>query len=477
MNRLTKGFLLGAAGLTAAMGVAAPAQAKPVKYVFMMIGDGMAMPQRNAAALYLANLEGEGLKPGVMPLTMDNLPVQGMATTYSANAVITDSAAAATALASGHKTNSGVINMDAEGKVKYAPISKLAHDKGYRVGIVSSVSIDHATPAGYYAQVEKRSKYYAISTQLLDSGFEYFAGGAVKEPTGKKKDQANFYDLAKTKGYTVTQSRDAFAALKPGAKKVFAENPVHADGNALPYAMDAGKDSISLAEFTQKGIDLLQGGKFFMMVEGGKIDWSCHANDPGASIGDTVAFDRAVKVVYDFYKKHPNETLIIVTGDHETGGLSIGFAGTKYGNAIKALQGQKSSYIAFGEKFAALRKAKPELVFDDVLPLIKETYGLDVAALAPYEADMLKAAFAESLLPEDQRDAKNPQKYLLYGEYDPLAMTLNHLVSHKAGLAWTTYSHTGVPVPVSAVGKGAEAFAGFYDNTDIAKKTMKAMGL
>lgn len=127
MNRVIKGFLLSAAGLAAVLAAAAPAQAKPVKYVFMMIGDGMAMPQRNAAALYLAHLGGEGLKPGVMPLTMDTLPVQGMATTYSANAVITDSAAAVTALASGNKTNSGVINMDPEGKVKYQPLSKIAH--------------------------------------------------------------------------------------------------------------------------------------------------------------------------------------------------------------------------------------------------------------------------------------------------------------------------------------------------------------
>ncbi|MGE4528279.1 MAG: alkaline phosphatase, partial [Rhodospirillaceae bacterium] len=352
MNRVTRGFLLGAAGLAAALAVAAPAQAKPVKYVFMMIGDGMAMPQRNAAALYLANLDKEGMRPGVMPLTMDRLPVQGMATTYSANAVITDSAAAATALASGHKTNSGVINMDPAGKVKYQPLSKLAHDKGYNVGIVTSVSIDHATPAGYYAHAAGRSDYYSIGVQMLDSGFEYFAGGAVLEPTGKKKDKTSFYDLAKAKGYTVTQSREAFAALKPGAKKVFAENPVRADGNALPYAMDAGEESISLAEFTKKGIELLQNGQFFMMVEGGKIDWACHANDPGASIGDTVAFDSAVQVVYDFYKKHPQETLIIVTGDHETGGLTIGFAGTKYGNAIKTVEGQKASYIAFGKKFA-----------------------------------------------------------------------------------------------------------------------------
>jgi len=472
MNRV----ILGVAGLAVAL-AASSADAGQAKYVFMMIGDGMAMAQRNAAALYLANAQGDGLKPGVVPLTMDRLPVQGMATTYSANAVITDSAAAVTALATGRKTNSGVINMDPAGREKYTPLSVLAHDKGYKIGVVTSVSIDHATPAGYYAHAAGRSDYYGIAMQMLDSGFEYFAGGAVLEPTGKKKDKTSFYDVAKAKGYTVTQGRDAFAALKPGMKKIFAENPVRADENALPYALDAKADSIPLAEFTKKGIELLQGGKFFMMVEGGKIDWACHANDPGASIGDTVAFDAAVQVAYDFYRQHPNETLIIVTGDHETGGLAIGFAGTKYGNAIKKVTDQKGSYIAFGEKFKALKAAKADLAFADVLPLIKEVYGLTPADLAPFQIEALKTAFAAGMNPADDPKKRDAQSYLLYGSYDPLAVTLNHLVSNASGLAWTTYSHTGVPVPVSAVGAESASFAGFYDNTDIARKTMAAMGL
>jgi alkaline phosphatase len=452
------------------------ANAAEVKYVFLLIGDGMALPQRNAAEIYLSSVAAKEAKPGIVKLTMNTFPVQGMQTTYSTNSLITDSAAAGTALATGFKTNNGVIAMDAEGKTKLKTVAEAAHEKGYKVGIVTSVSIDHATPASFYAHAAGRASYYDIAAQIMTSGFEYFGGGAVLEPTGKNKDRPSFYDEAAKAGYVVAKDRAGFDALKPGAK-IYAENPVRQDENAFPYALDGNKDAITLADFTKKGIDLLKDGKFFMMVEGGKIDWACHANDAVASIGDTVAFDEAVKVAFDFYKQHPEETLVIATADHETGGMTLGFAATKYDNAIPVLGGQTMSYIAFGAKLAALKKDKPEATFEDVLPLLQEGYGIDVAKLAGYEVEQLKKAFAETMVPKEKRDPKDQEKFMLYGGYEPLAMAANHIVSGKAGLGWTTYSHTGVPVPVSAVGTGADQFAGYYDNTDLSKRLFKLMGL
>jgi alkaline phosphatase len=467
-------FLLGA---TSAFALClGSAQAAELKYVFLMIGDGMAMPQRNAAEIFTAAMQGKEAKPGIVKLAMNTFPVMGMATTYSSNSLITDSAAAGTALSTGEKTGQGVIGMDAEGKTKLKLISETAHEKGYKVGIVTSVSIDHATPASFFAHAAGRSSYYDIDMQLPATGFEYFGGGAVLEPTGKNKDKPSFYDEVAKAGYAVAKDRAGFDALKPGTK-VYAENPVRQDDNAFPYAVDATKDAISLAEFTQKGIDLLKDGKFFMMVEGGKIDWACHANDAVTAVGDTLAFDEAVKVAFDFYKQHPEETLIVTTGDHETGGLTLGFAATKYDNAIPVLATQKMSFLAFGYKLADLKKAKPDAAFEDVVPLIKEGYGIDLDTLAPFELETLKKAFAETMIPKDKRDAKDQQKYILYGGYEPLAMALNHLLASKAGIGWTSYSHTGVPLPVTAVGVGAGDFAGYYDNTDIPKRLGKLMGL
>jgi len=467
-------LLLGAVGAFAL--TLGSAQAGEVKYVFLLIGDGMALPQRNAAEIYLSAVTAKDAKPGIVKLTMNTLPVQGMQTTYAANSLITDSAAAGTALATGNKTNNGVIAMDAEGKTKFKTMAEAAHEKGYKVGIVTSVSIDHATPASFYAHAAGRASYYDIAAQIMTSGFEYFGGGAVLEPTGKNKDRPSFYDEAAKAGYTIAKDRAGFDALKPGVK-IYAENPVRQDDNAFPYAIDGDKAAITLAEFTKKGIDLLKDGKFFMMVEGGKIDWACHANDAVASIGDTVAFDEAVKVAYDFYKQHPEETLVVATADHETGGMTLGFAATKYDNAIPVLGGQTMSYIAFGKALEEIKKAKPDAKFEDAAPLLKAAYGIEIEKLAGYELESLKAAFAETMIPKAQRDAKDQGKYMLYGGYEPLAMAANHVVSGKAGLGWTTYSHTGTPVPVSAVGAGANEFAGYYDNTDLSKRLFKLMGL
>lgn len=466
--------LLGAVGAFAL--TIGSAQAGEVKYVFLLIGDGMALPQRNAAEIFTQAVTAKNAKPGIVKLTMNGFPVQGMQTTYSSNSLITDSAAAGTALSTGNKTGNGVIAMDVEGKTKFKSIAEAAHENGWKVGIVTSVSIDHATPASFYAHAAGRASYYDIAAQILTSGFEYFGGGAPLEPTGKNKDRPSFYDEAPKAGYSVVRDRAGFDSLKPGAK-VYAENPVRQDDNAFPYAVDANKDAITLADFTKKGIDLLRDGRFFMMVEGGKIDWACHANDAVASIGDTVAFDEAVKVAFDFYKQHPDETLVVATADHETGGMTLGFAATKYDNAIPVLGGQTMSYIAFGEKLEALRKAEPDAKFEDVTPLLKEAYGIEVEKLAGYEVEALKKAFAETMVPKDKRDAKDQEKYMLYGGYEPLAMAANHVVSGKAGLGWTTYSHTGVPVPVSAVGAGSAEFAGYYDNTDLSKRMFKLMGL
>ena len=259
---------------------------KPAKYVFFFIGDGMANPQRASAEVFLQAVQ----KPeevGMTKLAMSQFPAQGMTTTFSLNAIITDSAASGTALACGYKTNSGVISMDPAGKVKYKTLAMLAKERGMKVGVVSSVSIDHATPATFYANEPTRKNYYNIAKQMCESPFDYFAGGGIMNPDGKKHDQPNLYDLAREKGFATVFVRDQFEDLKPG-QRVMAFNAYLDGSSALPYEIDRDRSDVSLAEFTALGIRLLDNpGGFFMMVEGGKIDWACHANDAGAAIHDT----------------------------------------------------------------------------------------------------------------------------------------------------------------------------------------------
>jgi alkaline phosphatase len=279
--------------------------------------------------------------------------------------------------------------------------------------------------------------------------------------------------------------KQKFLALTPKDGKVLAVNEWLQDGGALPYVMDMTEKDITLPEFTAKGIELLDNPKgFFMMVEGGKIDWACHANDATAALENTLAFDKAIAEAVAFYKKHPEETLIVVTGDHECGGLTLGFAGTKYASNFEILGNQNISFQKFTDEILKGLKETGKADLTTIKPLITKHFGLkfegdakaDPMVLDAHEVAQIKEALGKSLI-GDQEGSKNPETYILYGGYDPLAVSLTHILNQKAGLGWTSYKHTGVPVTTSAIGVGSAAFNGSYDNTDVAMKVFKIMGL
>ncbi len=449
------------------------------KYVFLFIGDGMGLPQRMAATQYTQKT-----------LAMDTFQAQGITTTHAADRFITGSAASATALAAGAKTNIGMIGMTPDQR-HVRTIAEIAKANGMKVGIVSSVSIDHATPAAFYAHVPKRSQYYDIDLAIAKSGFDFFGGGGLKDPANKKGNATTFkgnaLDAIKKAGYQVVDNKDDFKKLSPADGKVLAYNAWLQDGKALPYAMDMTAKDITLPEFTAKAIEMLDNKKgFFLMVEGGKIDWACHANDAAASIHNTLAFDQSVKLAMDFAQKHADETLIVVTGDHECGGLTLGFAGTKYASHFDILSHQKVSFTKFTDDILAgyIKENAGSCKLEDIKPMITENFGLkfkgdpkaDQLVLTAAEIAQVEDAFMRSLVGE-KAHSKNQETYLLYGGYDPLAVTLTHLLNQKAGLGWTSYKHTGVPVSTSAAGVLAETFNGYYDNTDVALKIMRAMGI
>ncbi len=452
---------------------------KPAKYVFLFIGDGMGFPQKMAA-------EMKSGKFNIM--AMDKLPAQGVTTTSAANRFITGSAAAATAIGCGEKTNINWIGMLPD-NTPIKSVAELAKEQGKKVGIISSVSIDHATPAAFYSHVPTRKMYYEIALQLANSDFEYFAGGGIKDPDGKKSKnpKGNVIDIAKKNGFTVVDNKADFEKLNKDSGKVLAWNKNLPDGKALPYVIDMTPEDIRLDEFLTKGIELLDNDKgFFIMLEGGKIDWACHANDAVTSIDNTLSFDKSIQVALDFAEKHPAETLIVVTGDHECGGLTMGFAGTKYKSFFNILDGQKISFQKFtDEVMADFKKTHGDkATFEDIKPVITEYFGLkfegdpkaDQSVLKPYQVAALKKGFEQSMQ-GDKVKSEDPMTSLLYGEYDPLTVEITHALNNNAGMAWTSYKHTGVPVGTSAMGVGQETFNGFYDNTDIAKKIMAVMGV
>lgn len=462
------------------LALALPLSAAPkAKYVFLFIGDGMAMSQISSAEIYANARSSRDI--AVKRLGFSQFPVVGLTTTYDAGSFITDSASAGTAIATGHKTLSGVVNMDT-GKTKaYTTIAEQAKAAGMKVGIITSVSIDHATPACFYAKTPSRSNYYDIAVQLTKSGFDYFGGGGFLQPKGPKGDQASVIDLAKSAGYTYVDTKAGLLALRKGSGKVLAVSEDLQDASSMYYSMDGSPSALSLADYTKKGIELLSDAPkgFFMMVEGGKIDWACHANDAAASINDTLALDGAVAEALAFAAKYPKETLIIVTGDHETGGMTIGFAGTQYSTFFDKVSPQKMSFQRFADEvvkpYKATTKAE-DAELADLLPAIESAFGLSLDMLTPLQQTDLQVAFTRSMGIKISRSIDEDQ-YLLYGGYDPLTVEITHILNQSAGIGWTTYSHTGVPVATFAKGGGQELFGGYYDNTDIYKKLCSVMGL
>jgi len=453
----------------------AAAKVKAPKYVFLFIGDGMSYPQIQSASDYLGALaqeEGSSILTGGKALSFMNFEVAGSATTFDSTSFCPDSASTATSISTGHKTYSSVINMDETKTIAYETISeKLKEQLGYKIGVVTSVNLNHATPAAFYAHQASRNSYYEIGEEMVGSGFDYFAGGELLQLEGKDGDKENLHTLAEKAGYKVVTSQKDAEKLTAKDGKAIVIGEKLADSSSLSYDTDRAENEWSLADYVKKGIEVLDNNKgFFMMVEGGKIDWACHANDAGSTIGDTLALDEAVKEAVEFYNKHPKETLILVTGDHETGGLTIGYAGTNYDTYLENLENQKISYAKFDSDYVAKYKENGTS-FDDVMKDVEKLFGLTTKegsklTLTDYELGRIKAAY-EKTMSGEAVDQNNQEEYVMYGTYEPLSVTITHILNNKSGINFSSYSHTGLPVAVFAQGVGEELFEGYYDNTDI----------
>lgn len=492
-------------------------QTEAPKYVFLFIGDGMSYPQIQLTNYFMSaneNLENgktvtvEGEEKQVLSsenhLNMMNFPVAGSAQTYDSTSFAPDSASTATSIATGNKTWSGSINVSTDFSEEYETIAeKLKKQKDYKVGIISSVNINHATPAAFYAHQASRNDYYEIGLEMVESDFDYFAGGALLSPTGKEENQKDLYQVAEEAGYKVVKTQQEAEALTQDDGKVVVIDEHLADGDAMSYDMDLEEGQWALEDYVEKGIEMLDNDNgFFMMVEGGKIDWACHANDAASALTDTIALDEAVAQAVEFYQEHPDETLILVTGDHETGGLTIGYAGTDYDTFLTNFNNQKISYAKYDSDYVAKYKEE-KTSFEEVMTDVTELFGLKAPAtegvastsqkdsadkhpeseddgtleMTQYEYDKLREAYETTMSRTGEEEEFGQDEYVKYGSYEPLTVTITHILNNKSGINFGSYAHTGLPVEVFAQGVGQEAFEGYYDNTDIYRKMADLTGV
>ena len=297
----------------------------PAKYVFLFIGDGMGTTHVDVTESYLSYKEG---KLGGEQLLMTTFPVFGTATNYSANSRVTDSSAAGTAIACGAKTNNSWLGVDPDEVPLESVASVLKKEFDYKVAVISSVPVNHATPASFYGHNKSRHANYAILQEIPESGFEYFAGAGMMSFAGNRwRPERNISEYLEENGYNVVWGKEELAeAIANNDKIVFGQiynkdvEPKNYDNTGVKPEGDA-----SLADMVQGAIDLF-GDKdpFFMAIEGGEIDWSAHSKKVMPTVMGVIDMDKAIAKAYDFYLAHPDETLIIVTADHETGGIALG---------------------------------------------------------------------------------------------------------------------------------------------------------
>lgn len=451
---MIKRFFLAVAAVWAASAIFA---ASP-RYIFYYIGDGMGMGQVMAAEAYNRTIAGN-----TTPLLMMQFPVASVATTYSASSPVTDSAAAGTALATGSKTNNSMLGMNAD-TVNVTSIAKQLFDMGYGIGLVTSVAPDDATPAAFYAHVPKRSMYYEIGKQAAECGYDFIGGAGLRGTRAKDGKPNDLIETFRRNGVDIVRGIDALNASK--SRRVLLLNTDTVSLNDIGYTIDSIAGVLTLPEMTKGCLDHLaknKHDKFFMMVEGGNIDHAGHSNDAGGVIKEVLNFQQAIQAGYDFYLAHPEETLIVITADHETGGMGLGNNSIGYDLRLKAYDSQRISKDLFDNHCRQLIKSGNIPTWEEMQEYLREKLGFwGAVKLSDKQTEKLKEAYSKCF--ENGNDVTEKTLYNnFYGFSSQVFKTLDSVT----GIGWTTNNHTGGLVPVYAIGVGAERFAGFNDNTDI----------
>ena len=452
--------------------VIAIAVSAEVKYVFYFIGDGMGSNQVLGAEMYQSALMGRPL--GRVQTLMTTFPYSGSASSYSKSNGITDSAAAGTCLATGSKTTNGTLGLDGEGK-ELTTIAEELKQKGWGIGIMTTVAIDHATPAAFYAHVPKRDEYYKVGMQLTESGFDFFGGAGFHHPQGKNDDEPeNLYRLAEKKGYTIAHGYEEAVKSAQSAERLIMvqanDDQGAQHGSNLPYAIDRKEGDLTLTQIVSTAIPFLKDRyeRFFMMVEGGMIDYACHGDDAATAFGEVWDMDEAMQVAYKFYLEHPEETLIVVTADHETGGLALG--NSDYTLHLDLIQHQQCSAWVLSDLFTQLFKENKKPSWEQVKQIYREQLGFwDTVEISAKEEQKLKEYYKAAC------NKKGKDTKTMYKTINSLGEAGIALLNEKAHIGWTTRAHSAHAVPIFSIGPNAELFSGWHDNTEIAPMILKAV--
>lgn len=441
--------------------------AQQPKYVFYFIGDGMGHGQVMGAEAY-----NRLVCDNARPLIMSQLPVVSMAYTYSFSSPVTDSAAAGTALATGTKTRNNMLGMNPD-SVSVTSMAEILKEAGYGIGLVTNVAPDDATPGAFYAHVPNRGMFYEIEKQYASSGFDFLAGAGLRGLKDSKGEPTDILDIFRQNGIEVVKGVDSLQYATSEKIVLLSPNPVSASN--VGYTIDSIAGAETIQGYTQACLDHLlkvSPDKFFMMVEGGNIDHAGHANDGGAVIKEVINFDKAIEIAYNFYKAHPEETLIVITADHETGGMTVGCSYTGYNSFPAYFDNQKVSKEEFSTYCKSILRSRRIYTWDDMKEYLSENLGFwRTVPVSEKQEKSLREKFDATF---ELRNSADQQT--LYANFNAFSVEVFRVLNNIAGIGFTTGNHTGNPVPVFAVGVGAERFATGNNNIDIPAKILESMG-
>lgn len=447
------GLALAASGGFAGLGAqvssarAARSEGDVPQKIIHLVADGMSMGTLTCSDYLSQQVRGRGL---VWTQLMNQQGVvNSMMNMRSLNSQVTDSAAASSSWGSGSRIANGGVNQLPDGR-SLNTLYEVLGSAGWKRGLVTTTEITHATPAGFAASVAKRGMGERIAEQYLERGVDVLLGGGRKHfDASLRKDKKDLYADYKAKGYTVMQNKSDLekAAVDKAWVGTFSDSH-------LPYSVDYINDEElqkqvpTLAEMTNRALENLgRSDRFILQVEGGRVDHACHTCDAIGAFRDQIAFDEAVETCLEYQKKNP-ETLIIITTDHGNGNPGLNGSGAGYGQSPVLFAHLKEATASFSVMLGRMGKTPTT---DQIRQVIVEATGYKV----PFSK-------VEQLAPYFEKKG-DP----LYGLLNSVVAQLGQLMGNHWGIGWSANMHTADYVPLTALGPGAERFAGFIQNTDV----------